>query len=187
MARTPEMARHEPTALQRIAEYESTVRPGPLTWMLRVMGRWRAFSWFYRRVGPRIDPWLMKRWQGRLVARVYGVPVLLLGTRGAKTGLPRSTPLLYLRDGDDFLVVGTNFGQAHHPAWTGNLLASPEGSVEVAATRVEVTAELVDEQTFGAHFPRFVEVYPGYALYIERSGRSPRMFRLRPKLTGAER
>jgi deazaflavin-dependent oxidoreductase (nitroreductase family) len=180
MAGTAEIARREQTALQRIAEYEATVRPRPLTRLLRVISRWRAFAWFYRRVGPRIDPWLMKRWQGRLVARVYGVPALLLGTRGAKTGLLRSTPLLYLRDGDDFIVVGTNFGQAHHPAWTANLLARADASVEVATARVEVTAHLVDEQTFAAHFPRFVAIYPGYALYLERSGRSPRMFRLCP-------
>jgi deazaflavin-dependent oxidoreductase (nitroreductase family) len=183
MGDTRETAGRDSTALQRIAEYETTVRPGPVTRMLRVMGRWRAFAWFYRRVGPRIDPWLMKRWQGRLVAKVYGVPVLLLGTRGAKSGLPRTTPLLYLRDGDDFILVGTNFGQAHHPAWTANLLATPDASIEVGIVRLEVSAEIVDEQTFATHFPRFVVIYPGYALYLERSGRSPRMFRLHPKPT----
>ncbi len=55
------------------------------------------------------------------------LPAFLLTTTGRKTGRPRTQPLLYGRDGDAFVVVGSNWGQAHHPAWSGNLLANPDG------------------------------------------------------------
>src|SRR5437870_4641746 len=124
-------------SLAVIAAYEATVRPGLMARMLRVAGRSPWFAAFYRRIGPPMDRFMMHRFKGWL-ARVYGVPILLLVTTGAKSGQPRSSPLLYVRDGDDFLVVGTNFGQAHHPAWTGNLMALAGASIDVGSERVEV-------------------------------------------------
>ena len=123
---------------------------------------------------------LTRRFGGRVTARIHGVPALLLTTTGARSGLPRTSPLLYVRDGDDFLVVGTNFGQANHPAWTGNLMAEPRAAIEVGPERLAVVGAMVDEAEFGSLWPRFVAIYPGYAAYLERCGRSPRMFRLRP-------
>jgi deazaflavin-dependent oxidoreductase (nitroreductase family) len=167
-------------ALQTIAEFEATVRRGFLSSVLRAVGRTAAFAFFYRRVGPAFDAWMMRRSWGWVLARMYGLPSLLLTTTGAKSGLPRSNPLLYIRDGDAFVVVGTNFGQEHHPAWTGNLLAHPAATVRVGPGDVSVVAELLDERRFAAQWPKFVEVYPGYAGYLKRSGRTPRMFRLSP-------
>ena len=80
------------------------------------------------------------------------------------------------------MVVGTNFGQRHHPGWTANLLAHPDASIEVGPERLSVTGELVDEATWERLWPRFVAVYPGYANYLTRCApRKPRMFRLRPR------
>jgi deazaflavin-dependent oxidoreductase (nitroreductase family) len=169
-------------SLRRISAYEATLRRGIVTVFFRMIGKTSFFAWGYRRIGPRIDPWLMRVTKGWLIARVYGIPALLIITKGAKTGLPRTSPLLYVRDGSDFIVVGTNFGQGHHPAWTNNLLANPQATVEVGPARVGVTATLVDDAMFSLQWPRLVELYPGYAGYLERSGRQPRMFRLIPSL-----
>lgn len=169
-------------SLRRISAYEATLRRGVVTSLFRIVGKTSLFAWTYRRVGPRIDPWLMRVTRGWLIARVYGIPALLLITKGAKSGLPRTSPLLYIRDGSDFIVVGTNFGQAHHPAWTNNLLAHPQATVEVGPARVGVTATLVNEAHFQLQWPRLVELYPGYEGYLQRSGRAPRMFRLIPAL-----
>jgi len=111
---------------------------------------------------------------------VYGMPGLLLVTTGAKSGLSRTSPLLYLRDGDDFLIVGTNFGQGHHPAWTANLLAEPHAEIEVGPATLPVVASPIEEPELARCWERFVALYPGYAGYLERSGRKPHMFRLRP-------
>ncbi len=171
--------------LERVQRYEASLREGPLTTVLRAAGRTKVFSVVYRTVGPRMDPWLMRRSQGRVATRLYGLPALLLTTTGAKTGQRRDSPLLYLRAGDDpasdFVVVGTNFGQLHHPGWTANLLKEPTAEVEVGPVRLPVTARLADSADWQRLWPQFVAFYPGYANYLDRcGGREPRMFRLTP-------
>lgn len=166
--------------LRRVADYEARLRRTPVTRLLRRIGPTRAFARVYRWLGPAIDPWLMRRTDGRVASRFYGLPALLLTTTGRRSGQERTSPVLYVRDGDDFVVVGTNFGQQHHPAWTTNLLAHPEGSIEVGPERLSVTSELVAED-WERLWQHFVEVYPGYQIYLGRTGgRKPRMFRLHP-------
>lgn len=72
-------------------------------------------------------------------------------------------PLIYVRDGNDFMVVGTNFGQRQHPGWTANLLAHPDASIEVGPERLAVTGESADQPARERLWPRFVAIYPGYA------------------------
>ena len=166
--------------LQRIADHERGLRTTPRA--IQSAGRTRAFAAFYRRFGPKADPWLFHKTQGQAALRL-GFPELLLTTTGAKSGLPRVMPLIYVRDGDDFMVVGTNFGQRHHPGWTANLLARPDASIEVGPERLPVTGELADQATWERLWPGFVAIYPGYANYLTRCApRKPRMFRLRPAL-----
>jgi len=167
--------------LHQVSDYEKKVHHTPLTSLLRAAGKTKVFSSFYRRIGPTMDPWLMKKSGGRAISRLYGLPALLLDTVGSKTGLTRTSPLLYLRDGEDFVVVGTNFGQFHHPAWTANLLAEPRAHVAVGPIRLAVVAELVDQAGWDSIWPRFCDIYPGYANYLDRCGdRVPRMFLLHP-------
>jgi deazaflavin-dependent oxidoreductase (nitroreductase family) len=167
--------------LDRVAAHEARVSAGPLTRLMRRLGRTAGFARVYRRVGPVIDPRIAHLRQGRVMATLYGFPMLLLHTTGAKSGQPRMSPLLYVRDGDDVMLVGTNFGQPKHPAWTANLLAHPAAEVEIGPERLRVLAELCDEQTWQRLFPAFVAVYPGYADYLgRRGGLTPRMFRLIP-------
>jgi deazaflavin-dependent oxidoreductase (nitroreductase family) len=167
--------------LQRVADFERQLRATPFTRVLRGLGRTRGFAFVYRRFGPKADPWLLHRSQGRFVSRFFGLPALLITTTGARSGQPREMPLLYLRDGDDFVVVGTNFGQHHHPGWTANLLKHPDAVIEVGPERLPVTGELAGQETWDRLWPRFVEMYPGYADYLGRTGgRVPRMFLLHP-------
>ncbi len=166
--------------LQRIAEHERG-RRASVPRVIRSVSRTRTFAAFYRRYGPKADPWLLRQTRGRAALRL-GAPILLLTTTGARSGLPRVMPLLYVRDGDDFFVVGTNFGQRHHPGWTANLMAHPDASIEVGPERLPVTGELADRATWERLWPRFVAAYPGYANYLTRCApRKPRMFRLHPR------
>lgn len=169
------------SALARVADYEaSLVRDTMANRLFRKIGPTKPFIALYRRLGPKIDPWLMRTTGGRIATRVYGFPALLLLTTGAKTGQPRTTPLLYARDGADFLIVGTNFGTEHHPAWTGNLMKTPAAAIVIGEDTLPVEAELVDDATFARVWPRFTAVYEGYDTYLERlTHRKPRMFRLR--------
>jgi deazaflavin-dependent oxidoreductase (nitroreductase family) len=167
--------------LGRVEAYEQRLRRTPLTALLRVLAPTRPFAAFYRRVGPRLDRFLIRASSGRVASRLYGLPVLLLSTTGAKSGQTRTTPLLYVRDGPDFAVAGTNFGHPAHPGWTANLLAGPAAAIEIGPERICVTAELADAGTHSRIWPRFLAVYPGYGHYADRREVPPRMFLLHPR------
>jgi deazaflavin-dependent oxidoreductase (nitroreductase family) len=98
---------------------------------VRRLGHRRWFSQVGRVMVP-VDRLLSRLTRGRLVAlRMPGLPCMLITTTGRRSGQPRITPLLYARDGDAFVVVASNWGQRHHPAWSTNLLADPAASVTV--------------------------------------------------------
>jgi deazaflavin-dependent oxidoreductase (nitroreductase family) len=92
------------------------------------------------------------RWANRLVVRAYratggrvlgtdhGLPVLLLTTVGRQSGMVRTTPVVFVRDAQRFLVTGTNHGRARRPSWCRNLLAEPSARVEIGAESWEVRA-----------------------------------------------
>jgi len=89
-----------------------------------------AGTWYLKRIAPRIDPPLLRLSGGR-VSSVYPTPVMLLTTTGAKSGLPRTLPLVYLTDGEQVILMASNYGKTSHPAWFRNLTANPK--VEVLA------------------------------------------------------
>ena len=97
---------------------------------LESFGRSPAGNWYLRRIAPRIDPPLLRLSGGR-VSSVYPTPVMLLTTKGAKSGQPRTLPLLYLTDGERLILMASNYGKTSHPAWYRNLTANP--TVEVLA------------------------------------------------------
>jgi deazaflavin-dependent oxidoreductase (nitroreductase family) len=112
------------------------------------------------------------RWtRGRttLAAVIAGLPVIMLTTRGARTGRPATTPLLAVVEGETIIVVGSNFGRPHHPAWIHNLRADPRAQVEVEGR----TREVVAEEVAGAERERYIaqaaELYPGFPAYVKRA------------------
>ncbi|MBF6472969.1 MULTISPECIES: nitroreductase/quinone reductase family protein [Nocardia] len=107
-----------------------------------------------------------------------GAPVILLTTIGRKSGQPRTQPLLYVHDGDTLYVIGSNFGGAHHPAWTANLLANPTATVAIAGERIRVTATPVEAPDKDPIFQRFVDITGAYAAYRTRTTRDLRIFAL---------
>ena len=140
-----------------------------------------AFAPVARHVVPRLDRVLSRLTGGRFVLSALLVPILVLTARGARSGKPRSTPLATLREDDgSFLVVGSNFGQPRHPAWTGNLLENPEAHVTYGGQTFPVRAHLLDGQERARAWPRLTQVWPVYDRYAERSGRDLRVFRLVP-------
>ena len=169
-------------ALDKINAFDANTSAGVLRPLLLWVGPQQWFISIYRRLGPKIDPALSRLGGGGFMKTVYGLPGMILHTTGAKSGQARSNPLLYARDGNDFIVTGTNFGALKHPAWTANLLAHPDAAVEVGGVRLPVTAQLITGEQWQGVFDRMVRVYPGYALYLERRGDlPPRLFRLIPK------
>ncbi len=138
--------------------------------------------WFARvgsHVAHRIDLVTYPRTAGRVRCGA-GLPTLLLTTRGRRTGQPRTMPLLYIRDDDAFVVVGSNWGKRDHPGWSANLLAEPAATVQVGGQRTRVRAKLVQGRDRDRLWARLQEAYPPYEAYKERSGRELRLLRLEP-------
>ncbi|MEU1425750.1 nitroreductase/quinone reductase family protein [Nocardia sp. NPDC005746] len=132
-----------------------------------------------RKLTP-LDRRVLERSGGKYtVLGPIGAPVILLTTVGRKSGAPRTTPLLYVHDGDTLYVIGSNFGQDHHPAWTANLLANPAAEVAIAGQHLPVTAALVtDEDRRRVIFERFEETTEAYTAYRNRTARDLRIFAL---------
>lgn len=107
--------------------------------------------------------------------------VLLLTSMGRKSGQPRSNPLMYLEHAGSFWVMGSNFGQQHHPAWTQNLLANPEATVQIGARTEHVVARLATDQERRRLWPQLIEVYPPWQAYTGWTERGFRLFELEPR------
>lgn len=102
---------------------------------------------------------------GRVGGVMTGMDLLLLTTTGARSGKPRSILTLYFRDGDRYLVVASNFGKPHHPAWFHNLVATPEVTVEVEGDEFPAEAVVLDAAERDRAFDAVVGRYPFYAGY----------------------
>lgn len=133
---------------------------------------------------PVIPPLQLRvyRWtRGRVNVSSLLVPSLILHTTGARSGLARATPLMcWPRPDGSYLVAGSNWGQAHHPAWTANLLAHPEAEIVFARRRRAVRGRLLDGSERVAAWPVLEAQFPGYREYERMSGREIRIFRLEP-------
>lgn len=92
-----------------------------------------------------------------------GRPLLLLTTTGARTGEPRTTPMMYVPDGDRLLVIASNAGAPKHPDWYRNLVANPDVTVEVDAEKYQATAEVPSGAERDRLFAGIVEKYPFFA------------------------
>jgi len=147
--------------------------------LLRWLGRHRWFTAAGRRLAP-VDRWLLSHVPGRWsAAHRQGLPTLLLTTTGRRSGQPRTQALLYVRDGDAYVVVGSNWGQRHHPAWSANLLAQPRATVTVRGTARPVRAVLATGAERDRLWPLLTEVWPAFDAYAARAdGRELRIFRL---------
>ncbi|HWH28788.1 MAG TPA: nitroreductase family deazaflavin-dependent oxidoreductase [Mycobacteriales bacterium] len=143
----------------------------------------RRFAPVAKHVVPRIDKGLNRLTGGRFVLSSLLVPSLVLTAKGAKSGQPRTTPLACMPEDDGgWVVVGSNFGQTKHPAWTANLLAHPDATVNVRGREVPVRARLLEGEERAATWARITKVWPTYDRYVELSGgRDIRVFRLDPK------
>ncbi|SMC88318.1 nitroreductase family deazaflavin-dependent oxidoreductase [Lentzea albidocapillata] len=104
---------------------------------------------------------------------------LTLITVGAKSGERRENQVQYVADGDSMLVVGSNWGKPHHPAWTTNLLKNPDIQVNVRGDVRDVRGTLLEGAEREAAWTRMVAAWPAFQDYVERSGgRELRVFRL---------
>jgi deazaflavin-dependent oxidoreductase (nitroreductase family) len=114
--------------------------------------------------------------------RIPGVPpMLLLDHVGAKSGKKRTTPLVYLDQGKDLVIVASKGGAPRHPAWFHNLKANPETTVQVGTKRIPVRARVANPEERKRLWPEVVELYGGYADYQRRTEREIPLVILEPR------
>ena len=117
---------------------------------------------------------------GRLMGKVGRAPVLLLTSTGRRSGQRRTAPVLYLRDGDRLIVIGSNAGNEREPAWALNLKANPDAEVEVGRERTRVRARIADGDERTQLWTRFNSLFGGFDHYRERTSRDIAVFVLEP-------
>jgi F420H(2)-dependent quinone reductase len=108
-------------------------------------------------------------------------PVLLLDHVGAKSGIRRTTPLAYVEDGEDVVLVASKGGHPRNPAWFHNLRANPETTVQIGSQRRAVHARVASADERARLWPKAVAAYAGYRGYQERTQRQIPLVILEPR------
>ena len=118
---------------------------------------------------------------GRIGWRVPSIPpVLLLTTRGRKSGRLRSTPVTYWRDGERLVVAGTNSGRDQHPDWYWNLKADPRATVQLGPTSQSVEGREVTCEERARLWALIIEDHPLMAEHQRHTARQVPVFTLSP-------
>ena len=124
---------------------------------------------------------LYKLTGGTLGANLGGRPMLLLTTTGRRSGKKRATPLQYLRDGENMVVVASNGGNKNHPAWLYNIRANPEATAQTGKKVRKVRAETANEEERARLRPLLLEAYHGYQDYEDETERTIQVVVLTPE------
>lgn len=124
-----------------------------------------AFTSLFMKTLSQLNVRLYRASGGRIGGVLGRHRVCLLTTIGRKSGLPRTTPLLYMRDGDRVLLVASQGGLPEHPLWFSNLCAHPEVTVTIDGAEHRMRARVVDEAERAALWPRLTAHYRGWGQY----------------------
>jgi F420H(2)-dependent quinone reductase len=119
----------------------------------------------------RAHIWVYRRTNGRLGARLLWFPAALLTTTGRKSGEPRTTPTLYLRDGDRVILPASFGGRAENPTWYRNLKENPMVELQIRAERRQLFARDTTDDERNRYWPRLMRIYPPYRGYREATDR----------------
>lgn len=140
----------------------------------------RAFAKVAPHIVPVLDRAAHRLTRGRVMLSARMLPSMILTATGARSGLPRRTPLACMPEpgGGSWVVVGSNFGRTGHPAWTANLLAHPDAEISWKGKDIPVTASLLEGEERDAAWKTALAFWPPYAAYQARVDREIRLFRL---------
>ncbi|MEU9149985.1 nitroreductase family deazaflavin-dependent oxidoreductase [Streptomyces sp. NPDC048417] len=144
----------------------------------------RGFAKVAPHVIPVLDRAVHRISRGRTLLSAQLLPGVILTSTGARSGLPRRTPLACMPEGDGWLLVGSNFGRTGNPAWTHNLLGHPDAEISWKGRDIPVTARLLAGEERAAAWRALLGFWPPYATYQERVDREIRVFRLMRRTSG---
>jgi F420H(2)-dependent quinone reductase len=126
---------------------------------------------------------VLKLTGGRLLGGFRTTQFLVLHTTGRKSGKERSTPLNFVRDGDGFVIIASNGGNARHPDWYLNLQANPKAVVEEGGNRTPVTAAVAEGEERERLWKLAVTSWKAYDSYQRKTDRTIPVVRLAPEIS----
>ena len=145
----------------------------------------RPVVWLLSHTAHIFDRFLMSVTNGRhsVAALITGLPVINLTTTGAKSGRPRTVPLLGIPDSENLILIASNWGRGHHPGWYYNIRANPDVQVESDGRTTPYTAQEVQGEERQRCWQTAVRCYPGYEAYKRwTNGREIPVIKLVPKV-----
>jgi deazaflavin-dependent oxidoreductase (nitroreductase family) len=147
---------------------------GQANFVQKVLRRFAASgpgSWLFARILHRIDRPIHRLTRGRytFASLLSGIPVVMLTTTGAKSGQPRTVPVLGIPVQGGIAIIASNFGQYRQPAWYHNLRAHPDAEVVVDGTHRRVRAVEADDERRAQIWQQGLRVYPGFDQYERRA------------------
>ncbi len=138
------------------------------------VGRWIA-----KNFAARVDPFIYKVTGGRFtVTGPPTIPMLSLTTIGRKSGKERTVQLGYAEDGEDLLIVASNFGGTNHPAWSYNLDANPQAKIRLGPELKDVVARRITDSEKAILWPKIADTIPQMHSYEKRTERNIKVYRL---------
>lgn len=139
-----------------------------------------AGRWIAKTINAKIDPFVYKISGGRFTSSgPLTIPQLTLTTVGRKSGKERTVQLGYHPDGDDVLIVASNFGGQSHPAWSYNLDANPDCKVRLGAEEKKALASRLTDSEKAMLWSQIERTIPQMKSYKVRTSRNIKVYRLR--------
>ena len=114
---------------------------------------------------------LYRATRGLIGRRVDGLDILLLTTRGRKSGQPRTVAMPYFRDGERYLLLASFGGNAKNPAWIGNIVACPEVDLQVGGKQLKARARLTEGEERSRLWNQITHDFPRYLVYQQKTDR----------------
>jgi deazaflavin-dependent oxidoreductase (nitroreductase family) len=112
-----------------------------------------------------LQTFLLRSTGGVIGNKTFGCDTFLLTTTGAKSGRLRTAPLLYIREGANYVIVASNGGSPKHPAWWINLQKNPAATIQTGREVTKVRARKANADEKARLWPRLTKFYEGYAVY----------------------
>ncbi len=142
----------------------------------------RPMARVYGVIQQPLDQLVHRRTGGASTATSWlaGVEITMLTTTGARTGAPRTLPVLGIPDGHDVILIASNFGRTSNPAWYHNLRAHPRATIAVGGVRRDVEARELSGGERDQGYRRGEEIFPGFTFYARWTKRRIPVLRLTP-------
>ena len=146
--------------------------PNPFQRGIQILASTKPVAWMFQKTMYPMDRVLYRMSGGRITLPgiLAGLPVIMLTTTGARSGKPRTMPLLGIPMGEGLVVLGTNYGQNPTPGWVYNLRADPKATVGYRDRTVEVVARHATVPETDEAFVLAAKVYPAFNDYRDRIG-----------------